>query len=182
MSSLLTVYLSIVNAAYAIITIEVSSKFVELDRTNLKISCLVSDNSLNSLDVIQLTREGTNIVSATMDGKVFWQDKMLETRSDCNASLINVLASCLNLTIPKTNVIKGDMGVYRCELSAEKRDSSLYLDKSGEIFINITEKYTKDTNGVSGSTASRSTLREITVLMKDWKNQHLLEIVMRKIC
>lgn len=127
--------------AYAIISIEVSNKFVELDSTNLKISCVVSDNSLNYLDVIQLTRAGTNIVSATEDGKVFWQDKMLETRSDCNASLTNVLASCLNLTIPKSKVRKEDMGVYRCELSAAKRDSSLYFEESEETFINITGSF-----------------------------------------
>ncbi|XP_078340886.1 uncharacterized protein LOC111105801 isoform X2 [Crassostrea virginica] len=145
MSSLLTVYLSIVNAANAIISIEVSSKFVELYSTNLHISCLVNDNSLNKIDVIQLTRAGKNIVSATIDGNVLWQDKMLKTRSDGFASLTNVLASYLNLTIPKSNVRIEDMGVYCCGLTAENRDSSLYLDDSEEIFINITEKNTKDT-------------------------------------
>ena len=125
----------------AIISIEVSDKFVELDSTNLDIRCLVSDNSLIYLNVIQLTRAGTNIVSATMDGKVFWQDEMLKTRSCGFASLTNVLASFLNLTIPKSKVRKEDMGVYFCGLSATKRDSSLYFEESEETFINITGSF-----------------------------------------
>lgn len=127
--------------AYAVISIEVSSKFVELDSTNLNISCLVSDNSLIHLDVLQLSRAGSNIVLATMDGKVFWQDKMLKTRSYGFASLTNVLASFLNLTIPKSKVRKEDMGVYFCGLSAKKRDSSLHFEESEETFINITGSF-----------------------------------------
>ena len=76
-----------------------------------------------------------------MDGKVLWQDKMLKTRSYCIASLTNVLASFLDLTIPQSKVRKEDMGVYRCELSAAKRDSSLYFEESGETFINITGSF-----------------------------------------
>lgn len=85
----------------------------------------MNGTSLDSIHVIQLKRNGTNIVSIS-DGSVSWQDKQLQNRSSVNASTENINQSYLHLKIKACDVNDTvDKGMYQCELAAYYGKSSI---------------------------------------------------------
>lgn len=82
----------------------------------------MNETSLDRIDVIQLKRNDTNIVSITQDGSVSWQDKQLQNRSNVTASTENINQSHLHLKIKACDVNDTlDKGMYHCELVAYHR-------------------------------------------------------------
>lgn len=74
------------------------------------------------------------------DFGIIWQDKILETRSEINASIKNVQSPYLRLTILACNVERTDVATYSCQLGAIKEDGSQYNSMSEEASLNITGK------------------------------------------
>lgn len=71
---------------------------------------------------------------------ISWQDKILQNRSEINATIENVNRSFLHLKIFACNVERTDEATYYCELNAIKKDFSEYQGRSEQISLNITGK------------------------------------------
>lgn len=127
------------NAAYATLSIKVTDKVIKYGKTDIDILCNVNGTSLKSIGSIQLKKSNTNIVLIS-DSGIFWQDKILGTRSKRNASIENVQFSYLHLKIVACNVERIDEATYFCDLFAIEEDFSLSLLSSSEIYMNITGK------------------------------------------
>lgn len=127
------------NAAYATISIKVTDTVIKYGKTNIDILGIVNGTSLKSIERIQLIKSNTNIVLIS-DSGIFWQDKILETRSKINASIENVQFAYLHLKIVACNVERTDEATYFCDLFAIEEDFSLSLRSSSEIYMNITGK------------------------------------------
>lgn len=125
------------SCAFATISIRVPSNVIKYGTTDIDILCIVNGTSLKSTDSIQLKRSNKSIVSITKYG-MGWQDKILETRSNINASIENVQLSYLHLTILACNVERTDEAIYFCDISATREDFTPYQPKSAEISLNIT--------------------------------------------
>lgn len=111
---------------------------IDYGRTDIDISCRVNGTSLNSIEMIQLRRSDTNIVSI-LDGSVSYQDKQLETRSKANGSIENVLMSCLHLKIMACDVNQTiDERTYQCTLIAIGNKTSSASKISDVVNLNIT--------------------------------------------
>ncbi|XP_052680026.1 uncharacterized protein LOC128160714 [Crassostrea angulata] len=78
------------------ISIQVQNTLIDYGRTDIDISCRVDGTSIESIDIIQLKRSDTNIVSISDDG-ISWQDTELQTRSKIDASILNILSSHLDV-------------------------------------------------------------------------------------
>lgn len=86
----------------------------------------MNGTSLDSIDVIQLKRNGTNIISIISDGSVSWQDKQLQNRSNVTASTENINQWYLHLKIKACDVNDTvDKGMYHCELFAHYRKNPI---------------------------------------------------------
>lgn len=127
------------NAAHATFSIKVSDTVIKYGKTDIDIRCIVNGTSLKSIGSIQLKKSNTNIVLIS-DSGIFWQDKILETRSKINAFIENVQFSYLHLKIVACNVERTDEATYFCDLFAIEEDFSLSLRSSSEIYMNITGK------------------------------------------
>lgn len=123
--------------AYAMISIQVTDNVIKYGKANIDILCNVNGTSLKSTDGIQLKKSNTNIVSIS-DSGIFWQDKILETRSKINASIEKVQLSYLHLTILACDVEREDEAIYFCDLLATREDFTPYQPRSAEISLNIT--------------------------------------------
>lgn len=111
---------------------------IDYGRTDIDISCRVNGTSLNSIEIIQLKRSDTNIVSV-LDGGLSYQDKQLETRSKANGSIKNVLMSYLQLKIMACDVNQTiDERTYQCTLIAIGNKTSSAPKFSDEVNLNIT--------------------------------------------
>lgn len=124
--------------AYATISIQVTDSVIKYGKTDIDIFCNVNGTSLKNTDGIQLKKSNTSIVSISESG-IFWQDKILENRSEINASIKIVQSSYLNLTIFACNVERGDEGIYFCDLKATTEDFTPYQSRSEQISLNITD-------------------------------------------
>lgn len=127
------------NAAYATFSIKVTDTVIKYGKTDIDFLCIVNGTSLKSIGSIQLKKSNTNIVLIS-DSGIFWQDKILETRSKINAFIENVQFSYLHLKIVACNVERTDEATYFCDLFAIEEDFSLSLRSSSEIYMNITGK------------------------------------------
>uniref|UniRef100_A0A8W8LW43 Ig-like domain-containing protein n=1 Tax=Magallana gigas TaxID=29159 RepID=A0A8W8LW43_MAGGI len=134
---LLLVCVLMTSYAYATISIQVTDRVIIYGKTDIDILCIVNGTSLESTDGIQLKKSNTNTVSISEFGTI-WQDKILETRSQINASIKNVQLSYLRLTILACNVERTDEATYSCDLTATKEDFSNYYSNSTETSLNIT--------------------------------------------
>lgn len=134
---LLLVCVLMTSYAFATISIQLKDNVIKYGKTDVDILCKVNGTSLKSTDGIQLKKSNTSIVSIS-DFGIFWQDKILETRSKVNASIKNVQSSYLRLTILACNVERTDEATYYCDLSAIKEDNSQYNSISEETSLNIT--------------------------------------------
>lgn len=123
--------------AYANISIQVTHNVIKYGKTDIDILCIVNGTSLKKTDGIQLKKSNTSIVSISKFG-IFWQDKILETRSKINASIENVQLSYLHLAIFACNVERTDEAIYFCDISATREDFTSHQPKSAEIYLNIT--------------------------------------------
>lgn len=84
----------------------------------------MNGTSLDSIHVIQLKRNDTNIVSIISDGSVSWQDTQLQNRSNVTASTEHIIESYLHLKILACDVNDTiDTGMYQCELVAQEKNS-----------------------------------------------------------
>lgn len=131
-------FLLMASYAQAFISIHVQNTLIDYGRTDIDISCRVNGTSLNSIEMIQLRRSDTNIVSI-LDGSVSYQDKQLETRSKANGSIENVLMSCLHLKIMACDVNQTiDERTYQCTLIAIGNKTSSASKISDVVNLNIT--------------------------------------------
>lgn len=124
--------------AYATLSIQVTDSVIIYGKTDIDIFCNVNGTSLKSTDGIQLKKSNTNIVSISDSGGIFFQDKVLKTRSKFNASIKNVRSSYLHLTILACNVEREDEAIYFCDFSATREDFTPYQWRSEQISLNIT--------------------------------------------
>lgn len=125
-------------AAQAFISVQVQNTLIDYGRTDIDISCKVNGTFLESIQVIQLKRNNTNIVSIS-NGSVSWQDTELETRSKKNASIKNILSSYLQIKIMACDVNQTmDQGSYQCALVATGNEIPLIPKDSNIVNLNIT--------------------------------------------
>lgn len=125
-------------AAQAYISVQVQNTLIDYGRTDIDISCKVNGTSLESIQVIQLKRNNTNIVSIS-NGSVSWQDTELETRSKKNASIQNILSSYLQIKIMACDVDQPkDEGSYQCALGATGNDIPFISSDSNIVNLKIT--------------------------------------------
>ena len=115
------------------ISIQVPNEFIQLGKTDIDIRCLVNDSEIESIDLIQLIRTNTNIVSVTKKG-VFWQDTEVKERAFADGSVNNTASSYLHMAIDRQNVTKNDGGTYFCVLSAQH----MIPEETQKTFLNIT--------------------------------------------
>lgn len=134
---LLLVCVLMTSYAFATISVKVKDNVIKFGKTDIDILCKVNGTSLKSIDGIQLKKSNTSIVSISNFG-IIWQDKILETRSEINASIENVQLSYLRLTILACNVERTDVAIYYCDLSATRENFTPYNPRSEQIFLNIT--------------------------------------------
>lgn len=113
---------------------------IDYGRTDIDIICRVNRTSIESINIIQLKRSDTNIVSISGDN-VSWQDANLETRSKANGSITDVISSFLHLKIMACDVNQTiDGRSYHCALNANRNRESFDQD-SNEVNLNITGIY-----------------------------------------
>lgn len=113
---------------------------IDYGRTDIDIICRVNGTSIESIDIIQLKRSDTNIVSIS-GADVSWQDAKLETRSTADGSIRDVISSFLNLKIMACDVNQTiDERSYHCTLIA-KRNGDLLDEDSNKVNLNITGIY-----------------------------------------
>lgn len=111
---------------------------IDYGRTDIDISCKVNETSLESIQIIQLKRNNTNIVSIS-DGSVSWQDTQLKTRSKMIESIKNILSSYLQIKIMACDVNQTiDEGSYQCTLVATGNEIPLITRVSNIVNLNIT--------------------------------------------
>lgn len=109
---------------------------IDYGRTDIDISCRVDGTSIESIDIIQLKRSDTNIVSISDDG-ISWQDTELQTRSKIDASILNILSSHLDVMVMACDVNQTkDEGSYQCVLLATGNENPLKV--SNIVNLNIT--------------------------------------------
>lgn len=127
-------------AAQAYISIQVQNTLIDYGRADIDIRCRVNGTSVESVDIIQLKRNDTNIVLVS-DRGVSWQDKNLKNRSEAVGSTDDVLSSCLHLKIMACNVSQTvDEGSYQCALLANGDEDPL-TQYSNKVNLNITGIY-----------------------------------------
>lgn len=125
-------------AAQAYISVQVQNTLIDYGRTDIYISCKVNGTSFESIQVIQLKRNNTNIVSIS-NGRISWQDTELKTRSKINASIKNILPSYLQIKIMACDVNQTiDEGSYQCALVATGNEIPLITRVSNIVNLNIT--------------------------------------------
>lgn len=128
--------LLITSCAQAYISIHVQNTLIDYGRTDIDISCRVNGTSIESIDIIQLKRSDTNIVSISDDG-ISWQDTELQTRSKIDASILNILSSHLDVKVMACDVNQTkDEGSYQCVLLATGNENPLTV--SNIVNLNIT--------------------------------------------
>lgn len=111
---------------------------IDYGRTDIDISCRVNGTSIESIDIIQLKRSDTNIVSISDDG-ISWQDTELQTRSKIDASILNILSSHLDVKVIACDVNQTiDEGYYQCALLATGNENPLIQRVSNIVNLNIT--------------------------------------------
>ena len=115
------------------ISIQVQYNLKQIGKKGIDIRCLVNDSENESIDLIQLIRTNTNIVSVSEEG-VFWQDTEVEKRAIADGSVNYSASSYLHMAIDKESVTKNDGGTYFCVLSAKYR----IPEKTQKTFLNIT--------------------------------------------
>lgn len=129
--------LLITSCAQAYITIHVQNTLIDYGRADIDITCTVNGTSVESVNVIQLKRNDTNIVLVS-DRGVSWQDKKLENRSKAVGSTKDVFSSRLHLKIMACDVNQTvDEGSYQCALIANGDEDPLTPD-SNKVNLNIT--------------------------------------------
>lgn len=113
---------------------------IDYGRTDIDISCRVNDTSIESINIIQLKRSDSNIVSIS-DVGVSWQDAKLKTRSKGRGDIKDVISSYLNLKIMACDVNQTiDERSYRCALIANGNEDTVVQD-SIKVNLNITGIY-----------------------------------------
>lgn len=113
---------------------------INYGRAAIDISCRVNGTSVETVDIIQLKRNDTNIVFVS-DRVVSWQDKNLENRSNATGSTEDVLSSYLHLKIMACDVNQTvDEGSYKCAAIANGEKDPLPKD-SNKVNLNIAGIY-----------------------------------------
>lgn len=117
---------------------------IDYGGTDIDISCRVNGtSSIKNIEVIQLKRSNTNIVSISNDS-VSWQDEKLKTRSKADGSTKDVLSSNLRFKIMACDVNQTvDERSYYCTLIASGNENPLQLIQkdSDKVNLNITGIY-----------------------------------------
>lgn len=130
--------LLITSCAQAYISIQVQNTLIDYGSSDIDISCIVNGTSLESIQVIQLKRNDTNIVLIDV-GRVSWQDTKLEARSKLNASINSTLSSYLHIKIMACDVNQTiDEGSYQCALAATGNKIPSIQDVSNKLNLKIT--------------------------------------------
>lgn len=130
--------LLITSCAQAYISIQVQNTLIDYGSSDIDISCIVNGTSLESIQVIQLKRNDTNIVLIDVD-RVSWQDTKLEARSKLNASINSTLSSYLHIKIMACDVNQTiDEGSYQCALAATGNKIPSIQDVSNKLNLKIT--------------------------------------------
>lgn len=136
-------YLLMASYAQAFISIQVQNTLIDYGGTDIDISCRVNGTSIKNIEVIQLKRSNTNIVSISNDS-ISWQDENLETRSKADGSTKDVLSSNLTFKIMACDVNQTvDERSYHCALIANGNENPLQLiqDDSNKVNLNITGSF-----------------------------------------
>lgn len=147
------------SCALATISIKVTDDVIKYGSTDIDIHCIVNGTSLSSTEGIQLKKSNKSIVSITRYG-IFWQDKILQNRSEIYATIENVNLSYLHLKIIACNVELTDEATYYCDLSAIKKDFSEHNNSSKQISLSIAGFVDETTNKCVVGSSSHAPLEK----------------------